>query len=295
MDLRIFAAIGTTLVFWASAFVGIRAGLGEYAPGHFALLRFVVACCVLGAYALATGMRLPERRDVPALFLHGFLGFSVYHACLNFGEVTVTAASACFLIVAVPIFTTILAVLFLGETMSRRAVAGIVVSVIGVAVISLGEKGDMAFNWGVVLVLVAALSESVFMILQKPYLSRYSAKEYVTYTVFTGTFFLLIFSPGFVDAVLRASLESTLAGVYLGIFPAAVAYVTWAYALSRAPVSKVVAAQYCLPALTLVIGWVWLGEWPTLLSLTGGLFALTGVMLITLPVATARRKGVSRG
>lgn len=293
MDLRIFAAIGTTLVFWASAFVGIRAGLSDYAPGHFALLRFVVACTMLGGYALATRMRLPDRKDVPALFLHGFLGFSVYHGCLNFGEMTVTAASACFLIVAIPIFTTILAVLFLGERMGRRAIAGIVVSVVGVAIISLGERGDMAFNWGVVLVLVAALSESVFMILQKPYLSRYSAKEYVTYTVFTGTFFLLVFSPGFVDAVVAAPMEATLAGVYLGIFPAAVAYVTWAYALARADVSRVVAAQYCLPALTLFIGWVWLGELPTALSLTGGLFALAGVVLITMPVAARPAPRVS--
>lgn len=289
MDIRILSAIAVTLICWGSAFVGIRAGLSGYEPGHFALLRFVVACTMLGGYALATRMRLPDLRDVPMLFLHGFLGFTVYHACLNFGEQTVTAASACFLIVAIPIFTTILAVLFLGERMSRRAMFGIAVSVVGVAVIALGEKGDMAFNWGVVLILVAALSESIFMVLQKPYLSRYSAKEYVTYTVFTGTAFLLVFSPGFVDAVRTAPLEATLSGVYLGIFPAAVAYVTWAYALARADVSKVVAAQYCLPAITLVIGWVWLVELPTALSLLGGVCALLGVVLITYPASAPRR------
>ena len=286
-DWRVPVAIVVCMVLWASAFVGIRAGLAGYAPGHYALLRFLVASATLGVIAVLKRMRPPRPRDVPALLLHGFLGFTVYHACLNYGEQTVSAAAACFLIIAIPIFTTLLAVLFLKETLTRRAVFGVLVSVVGIALISFGEGDSLDLNVGALYVLVAAFAESVFIVLQKPFLRRYSPLEYVTWTVLAGTFFLLAFSPGFFAAVAAAPLPATLAGIYLGIFPAAVAYVAWAYALARVEASKIVVTQYALPGLTLLIGWAWLGELPTMVSLAGGLVALFGVVIITLPARRA--------
>ena len=65
MDARTLVALGVTLVFWASAFAGIRAGLKAYAPGELALLRFLVASTVLAGYAALTRVRMPEVRDLP--------------------------------------------------------------------------------------------------------------------------------------------------------------------------------------------------------------------------------------
>ncbi len=289
MDLKVFLAIGVTLVFWASAFVGIRAGLEGYEPGHLALLRFITASSVMIVMGIARRVRLPDMRDVPVLFLHGFLGFTVYHACLNYGELTVSAASACFLINGIPVFTTILAVMFLKEKIRARGVVGIMVSVAGIALISFGEGQGFSFNLGALYVLVAAFSESVFMILQKPYLSKYTPTEYVTYTVCTGTVFLLVFAPGLFEAVVSAPRAATWAGIYLGVFPAAIAYVTWAYGLSKADVSKVVSTQFMLPGLTIVIGWFWLRELPGLVSFLGGLAALAGAAMITLPDGVVKK------
>ena len=98
LDPRVLAALVITTVFWASAFAGIRAGLDAYGPGQVALFRFLVASAVLAAYAALARMRLPERRDLPAVFLAGLLAFAVYHVALNYGEVTVSAGSASILI-----------------------------------------------------------------------------------------------------------------------------------------------------------------------------------------------------
>ena len=80
--MRVAAALAVTTVFWASAFAGIRVGLEDYGPGQVALARFLVASVVLTGYAAITRMRLPERRDLPAVFLAGFLAFTVYHVAL---------------------------------------------------------------------------------------------------------------------------------------------------------------------------------------------------------------------
>ena len=85
-EIRVALALAATIVFWASAFAGIRAGLGAYGPGEIALFRFLVASFVLGGFALLTRMRLPEGRDLPAVFVSGFLAFNVYHVALNYGR-----------------------------------------------------------------------------------------------------------------------------------------------------------------------------------------------------------------
>ena len=98
IDFRIIMAIITTLIFWASAFAGIRVGLKAYSPENLVLFRFLTASLVLLVYAIITRMPLPERKDLPAIFFLGFIGITIYHLALTFGELKVTAGSASLLI-----------------------------------------------------------------------------------------------------------------------------------------------------------------------------------------------------
>jgi drug/metabolite transporter (DMT)-like permease len=75
---------------------------------------------------------------------------------------------------------------------------------------------------------LAAIAQSLYIIGQKLYLTRYNAFQFTTYAIWAGTFFLLIFSPGLIEEVRVAPLDATLALVYLGVFPSAIAYVSLA-------------------------------------------------------------------
>jgi len=131
LDARVFLALGLTVFFWASAYAGIRVGLEAFGPGQVALARLFVASIVLALYALATRMRLPEARDLPAILLSGFLAFTVYHVALNYGEVTVSAGAAGVLIGTAPVFTALLATVLLGERLRALGWAGMAVSFMG--------------------------------------------------------------------------------------------------------------------------------------------------------------------
>lgn len=280
MDGKALAALGTTVLFWASAFPGIRQALHGYTPEHLALLRFLVASMVLLLYGVVARPRLPTKEEVPFFVGAGLLGFPLYHIPLNYGEVTVTAGSASFLINTVPVFTAILAAIFLGEQLNSWGWVGISTSFVGASLIAVGERGGLTLDPGVFLILFSALSNSAYFVVQKPKLERFTALEFTSYAMWAGTALMLVFLPGLPTAVATAPASATLSVVYLGVFPAAIAYVTMAYVLSKASASVSVSFLYAIPPLTLLMSWLWLGEVPTLLSVIGGITSLTGVAVV---------------
>ncbi len=286
---KTWAAIATTLVLWASAFAGIRAGMrlasgipgpDGYGPGELALLRFATASLVLAGYALATRMRLPERRDLPRIAVAGLLGITIYHLGLNFGEVRVSAGAAALLIAAGPVFTAMMSAAFLRERLTAVGWGGIGVAFAGVALISFGESGGLRFEPASLLVLLAAVSTAGYFIVSKQGLRIYSPLEFTTYIIWAGTIPLLFFAPGLARQLPQAAPSATLAIVYLGVFPAAIAYVLWSYALARMPASILSAFLYLSPVLAMFIAWLWIGEVPAVLTLVGGLIAVGGVVIV---------------
>ena len=280
LDFRVLLALGLTIFFWASAFAGIRAALEYYSPAHIALLRFLVASVVLTLYAVGSRMRLPELRDLPAVVVCGFLAFTVYHVALNYGEITVSAGSASLLVNTAPIFTAFFAATFLGERVGVLVWTGMGVSFLGAVLISFGEGENFSLDPGAPFVLLSAISSAAYFVISKPYLRKYTALEFTTYAIWAGTVLTLVFLPGLPAQIGAAPVRATLTSVYLGLFPTAVAYIAYAYVLSRMPASRTASFLYLVPGVALLVAWAWLGEVSPALSLIGGVIALAGVLLV---------------
>lgn len=277
-------ALLLTIVLWASAFVGIRAGLKGYSPGSLALLRFSIASiCMLFVY-----WRTPSRhkvtmhkKDLALLILVvGMMGLGIYNITLNYGELTIPSGIASFIISQSPILTVIFAVFFLGERINIFVIIGMVVSLLGVMLISIGQTKGFKLDIGMLYVLIATLISALYSVVQKPFLRKYHAIPVTALIIWGATLILLIYLPDLYREIFIAPLSATLAVVYLGIFPAAVAYGAWNYALAEIPASRAASFLFFMPIIATFLGWVCLGEVPALISLVGGCIALLGVWIV---------------
>ena len=139
------------------------------------------------------------------------------------------------MVASAPVFVALLASIFFHERLRAWAWLGILISFVGVAIISIKPANGVQLSVYALIVLLAAIAISSYTIGQKPFLKRYSPLQFVTYSIWCGTFFLLFFAPELVRQMQTATLGATLAVVYMGIFPGVIGYAGWSYVLARLP------------------------------------------------------------
>ncbi|MEU1039766.1 DMT family transporter [Streptomyces sp. NPDC005907] len=277
-ELLAAGAATVTVVLWASAFVSIRSAGAAYAPGGLALGRLLAGALALGVLWLVRKEGLPPRAAWRGIAISGVLWFGFYMVALNWGEQQVDAGTAALVVNTGPILIALLGSRLLGDAMPPRLLAGMAVSFAGAVTVGMSMSGGGGSSvLGVVLCLLAAGAYAAGVVAQKPALGSASPLQVTTFGCLVGAALCLPFAGQLVRDAADAPLSATLNMIYLGIFPTALAFTTWAYALARTTASRMGATTYAVPALVVLMSWLFLDEVPGLFTLGGGLLCLAGV------------------
>ncbi|HLS66149.1 MAG TPA: DMT family transporter [Pseudogracilibacillus sp.] len=283
-----------TVIFWASGFAAVRASLlGGFAPGQLILFRFIIASAMFLLYAIypRSNFKLPKKEHLPVIIILSIIGITFYQFGVTFGQQSISAGTASMIVGSAPIFTTIIAVVILRERMNTIGWIGLFIGFIGVLLITYGSTGSLfTFSKGILFVLFGTISMSFFFVYQKRLFSSYHPIELTAYFTWIGSIPMLFFLPGLIENIQVASNEAIMSAIYVGIVPGALCYALWATALSLGNVSTLSSLLYLEPPIAIIIAFIWIKELPSIISMIGGLIAISSVAIVNFVERTIRRK-----
>jgi drug/metabolite transporter (DMT)-like permease len=180
-----------------------------------------------------------------------------------------------------PLMVVVFSGLFLREGFPRPLIIGAPVAFLGVVLIGSQSSTSTGLDvTGLLLALLAAIMYAGCTLLQKHLLrSNVDATTLTWLGAIAGTVALLPWVGTLVGDLQKAPVDATLWVVYLGIFPTAVAFTTWAYVLQRSTAGQTSATTYVVPAIAILMSWMILGEVPTPMMFAGGALCLLGVLI----------------
>jgi drug/metabolite transporter (DMT)-like permease len=218
---------------------------------------------------------MPPRRDLPRVVLVGLLWLGAYNLLLNAAERHVDAGTAAMLVNVGPVFIAILAGVVLREGFPRNLFTGCAIAFGGVILIGVATSSHgLDSATGALLCIAAAAAYALAVVIQKPLVERTSGLTITFLACAVATVAFTPFAPQLAGTSDAGALAWT---VYLGLFPTAIGFTTWAYALARTPAGQLGAFTYLVPPLAVLLGWLVLSESPPALALGGGLLCLAGV------------------
>lgn len=276
----VIVAIVVTVLAWASAFLVIRGVAPHFSGGGLALGRLLVGSVLLSLVLIGRHWVRPSTGEWLLILVFGVAWFGAYNVALNTAEHSLDAGTSAMIVNIGPILIALGAGIFLGEGIPKWLVIGAGVAFAGVVLIGFG-MGASGFSdvSGMLWALLAAVTYAIGVLCQKRVLRRVPAAQVTWMGCVIGAIVCLPFAGDLVAELGVAPATSVLGMVYLGAVPTALAFSTWAYALSKMPAGQLGVTTYVVPTIVVVLGFEFFQEIPGLLAIVGGVLALVGVAL----------------
>ncbi|HEY5939235.1 MAG TPA: DMT family transporter, partial [Gemmatimonadales bacterium] len=267
------------VVLWGLSFVATKAALREASPITLISTRFALGTAVLLLIlALRRESLAPPRDAWPMLALMGFVGIFLHQMIQVHGLTLTTAVRTGWLIGLTPIWSAVLAAVFLGERFGPRKVIGLVLGTVGaLLVITRGELSVhvlvLPSTQGDLLVLASTVTWAIYTILGPKTLKRLGSARATAGAMLAGWAMMIPFFVNTAGWQEYRSLSATAmtAIVFLGVGCSGLGYLLWYAALERIEASQVAAFLYLEPLVTLAAAVAFLGESVSVSTISGGI------------------------
>lgn len=271
---------------WSGAFVAGKIGVTDCPPLIFLTVRFLAAAVLV--FALAALRRETwdlSRRDVFAFAVIGIANNALYLGLGYVGLRTISAGLNALIVSANPVFVAVLASLVLGERMTSRKAIGLVLGVVGVAMIvahriSVGSDSPIgiAFSVGA---LVAIVSGTMLFKMLAPKGNLWLGNGVQNLAGGLAVLPFAAMTSSISDIVPSGRLLAALA--FLVVLGSIVAYLLWFHLLTVFGATAASAYHFVMPPLGMLFGWIILGEHVAPRDLLGVVPVALGIYLVTRP------------
>ena len=276
----------TALAVLAAAVTGVQVGAAitatryvaaDISPASLAFLRYAIGVACLVPPLMLARVRF-ARGDILPIAALGIGQFGVLIALLNYGLRTVPAGRGALIFATFPLLTLIVAALAGHERVTRSKLAGILLTLAGVA-LALGDKVAGAGSFaGEAAILASAATGAVCSVLYRPYLRRYPTLPVSAFAMAAAAAALLV--PAAFDDLTVTPFYLTsgawAAIVFIGLSSGG-GYVLWLWALKNIAATRVTVFLALSPITAALLGALLLGEPVTALTIAGVMCVAAGL------------------
>jgi drug/metabolite transporter (DMT)-like permease len=277
------------MVVWAANFIVVKDAVGNLPPVGFTFLRYTLASvALLAIMRWSEGAIVTPGRDTIRILILGGLGFGLYQILWTTGLQSIPAGDSALIIASTPVLVAVLAVVSGADTLTPLKFAGAAISFLGVVVVIAAGVGISFSGSGVgsALTLAAAACWASYTAFAAPVLRRHSPLMLTTWATIGGTVVLAppglvqLLAPGAVgpDQAARA-VPLLLAIAYSGVLAAALSNVIVFNGVRLLGPTQVITLQSFVPAMAVVLAFIFLHEPIRPAQVLGGAIIVAGVAL----------------
>lgn len=283
---RAYALLLLMVLIWGANFSVSKVALASVPPLAFNALRFpCAAIAVFVVLRLRGPIPWPAPQDYSRILVVALLGNVLYQQFFIFGLDSTNAGIASVLLAGSPILTALLSAAVGHERVGQRTWMGVFATFVGILLV-VQQGGGMAdagstTTTGALLMVAASASWAMFTVGARPLLVRYGPTAMTAWTLWVGTAFLVIIGLRQVIALPEGTLTPAVwAGVlYAGALSIGISYLIWYHAVNIIGNTRTATFSNAVPAVGLLVAWIWLGEVPTAGELVGSAIIIGGVAL----------------
>lgn len=283
--IAVYTSAIIAMVFWAFSFIWYKEVLVLYKPVSLVLLRLIISSILLFAVTASLG-RLDKihRKDIKKFLLLSFLSPFLYFLGESYGVSYIPSTLAAVIIATIPLFSPIGAYYYLKERITWMNFFGIVVSVIGVALVIFHQGFDLVDvnPIGIAFLVLAVVAALGYSLLIKKMTDRYNVFSIVAYQNLIGIFYFLplffwLDFKHFVQVV--PAWDVIIPLLNLGVFASTFAFIFFTYSIKNLGISRANIFTNAIPVLTAIFAYFILGEPLTLVKMIGIMVVVLGLLL----------------
>ena len=294
-------ALIVSMIIWSVSGIAIKHALVALPPFTMILMRFIPSVLLMLVIGLVRRkhslfcLQRMERKDLPLFLIAGFCQPFLYYMLETYAYDALNSPTiAETLLSTSPLLSPIFAAIILRERITRNNIWGILISTVGVFVLTLvgAENYSIGSYWGVLLAFMAVSAAVIDSVMMRKAPLRYSALSFVFYTqVVSLLFFIPVWfwreGPSALMAIDWSQLSDPASSLtvalwsvsYLTIFASVTAFILFCFALRQVGVTQANAFNNIRPVFTAVWMFLFFGEQLTALKWVGMAVIILGLFI----------------
>ncbi|MEM2912066.1 MAG: DMT family transporter [Candidatus Bathyarchaeia archaeon] len=271
---------------WGFNFAIVKTALVHYSPLSFNALRFSIASLFMLVLLRLRERSLSIRReDLKKFVVLAIIGNSVYQILFIHGIFLTTVGNSSLILATTPIFVALFSSVLRVEKVGRRVWQSVIISFLGVALIVLGSGKPLTLTEqsliGDIFILVGTMCWSIYTVLSKPLLVRYTPLKLTTLTIAMGTPLLVLVSIPSISVQNWSAIptQGWLSLAFSACLAIALGYAIWYTGVSRIGSARTSLYEYLVTVIAVATAWIFLSESMNPIQIAGAALVFIGLYL----------------